>query len=96
MVDGDNGLSVQRKRPREKIEENEQEDMEFLLLLMKFFLILVAICHFVSGGEFQTNVTRFTLPIRAVAFNKSGSMLAAAGDEVLWHFQVPDLLLHLS
>ncbi|GKV15533.1 hypothetical protein SLEP1_g26318 [Rubroshorea leprosula] len=45
MVDGDNGLSIQRKRPREKIEENEQEDMEFLLLLMKFFLILVAICH---------------------------------------------------
>ncbi|GLU20307.1 hypothetical protein SLE2022_365140 [Rubroshorea leprosula] len=33
------------------------------------------------GGEFQTNVTRFTLPIRAVAFNKSGSMLAAAGDD---------------
>ncbi|GLT34150.1 hypothetical protein SLA2020_086850 [Shorea laevis] len=45
MVDGDNGLSIQRKCPQEKIEENEQEDMEFLLLLMKFFLILVAICH---------------------------------------------------
>ncbi|KAJ4960748.1 hypothetical protein NE237_020658 [Protea cynaroides] len=33
------------------------------------------------GGEFQTNVTRFTLPIRALAFNKSGSLLAAAGDD---------------
>ncbi|KAF9593767.1 hypothetical protein IFM89_025392, partial [Coptis chinensis] len=33
------------------------------------------------GGEFQTNVTRFTLPIRAIAFNKSGSMLGAAGDD---------------
>ncbi|XP_030521443.2 protein ENHANCER OF LHP1 1 [Rhodamnia argentea] len=33
------------------------------------------------GGDFQTNVTRFTLPIRALAFNKSGSMLAAAGDD---------------
>ncbi|CAK7323182.1 unnamed protein product [Dovyalis caffra] len=33
------------------------------------------------SGEFETNVTRFTLPIRALAFNKSGSMLAAAGDD---------------
>ncbi|KAF5198785.1 Wd repeat-containing protein [Thalictrum thalictroides] len=33
------------------------------------------------GGEFQTNITRFTLPIRALAFNKSGSMLGAAGDD---------------
>ncbi|PSS08331.1 WD repeat and HMG-box DNA-binding protein like [Actinidia chinensis var. chinensis] len=33
------------------------------------------------GGEFQTNITRFTLPIRVLAFNKSGSMLAAAGDD---------------
>lgn len=33
------------------------------------------------GGEFETNITRFTLPIRALAFNKSGSMLAAAGDD---------------
>ncbi|XP_021909372.1 WD repeat and HMG-box DNA-binding protein 1 [Carica papaya] len=33
------------------------------------------------SGEFQTNITRFTLPIRVVAFNKSGSMLAAAGDD---------------
>uniref|UniRef100_A0A7N0RC00 WD repeat and HMG-box DNA-binding protein 1 n=1 Tax=Kalanchoe fedtschenkoi TaxID=63787 RepID=A0A7N0RC00_KALFE len=33
------------------------------------------------GGEFQTNVTRFTLPIRVLAFNKSGSILAAAGDD---------------
>ncbi|KAL0915498.1 hypothetical protein M5K25_015920 [Dendrobium thyrsiflorum] len=32
-------------------------------------------------GEFQSNVTRFTLPIRALAFNKSGSLLAAAGDD---------------
>ncbi|KAI3970779.1 hypothetical protein MKX01_024426 [Papaver californicum] len=32
------------------------------------------------GGEFQTNVTRFTLPIRCLSFNKSGSLLAAAGD----------------
>jgi chromosome transmission fidelity protein 4 len=34
-----------------------------------------------SGGEFETNITRFTLPIRALAFNRSGSMLAAAGDD---------------
>ncbi|MQM19924.1 hypothetical protein Taro_052937, partial [Colocasia esculenta] len=33
------------------------------------------------GGEFQSNVTRFTLPIRCLAFNKSGSLLAAAGDD---------------
>ncbi|XWS51274.1 hypothetical protein CRYUN_Cryun12cG0162600 [Craigia yunnanensis] len=33
------------------------------------------------GGEFETNITRFTLPIRALAFNKSGSMLAAVGDD---------------
>ncbi|KAF3957802.1 hypothetical protein CMV_017222 [Castanea mollissima] len=33
------------------------------------------------GGEFETNITRFTLPIRALAFNRSGSMLAAAGDD---------------
>ncbi|KAK8962747.1 hypothetical protein KSP40_PGU006198 [Platanthera guangdongensis] len=32
-------------------------------------------------GEFQSNFTRFTLPIRALAFNKSGSLLAAAGDD---------------
>lgn len=34
-----------------------------------------------AGGEFQTNITRFTLPIRSLAFNKKGSMLAAAGDD---------------
>ncbi|XP_011623322.1 WD repeat and HMG-box DNA-binding protein 1 [Amborella trichopoda] len=34
-----------------------------------------------SAGEFQSNVTRFTLPIRCIAFNKSGSLLAAAGDD---------------
>ncbi|KAE9463945.1 hypothetical protein C3L33_04174, partial [Rhododendron williamsianum] len=34
-----------------------------------------------DGGEFQTNITRFTLPIRVLGFNKSGSMLAAAGDD---------------
>ncbi|XAR51253.1 hypothetical protein NMG60_11005824 [Bertholletia excelsa] len=33
------------------------------------------------SGEFETNITRFTLPIRVLAFNKSGSMLAAAGDD---------------
>lgn len=33
------------------------------------------------GGEFETNITRFTLPIRTLAFNKSGTMLAAAGDD---------------
>ncbi|KAK2633663.1 hypothetical protein Ddye_002049 [Dipteronia dyeriana] len=33
------------------------------------------------GGEFQSNITRFTLPIRVLAFNKSGSLLAAAGDD---------------
>ncbi|RWW74090.1 hypothetical protein BHE74_00017983 [Ensete ventricosum] len=30
---------------------------------------------------FPSNVTRFTLPIRSLAFNKSGSLLAAAGDD---------------
>ncbi|KAG2330058.1 hypothetical protein Bca52824_001238 [Brassica carinata] len=33
------------------------------------------------SGEFQTNITRFTLPIRVLAFNGSGSLLAAAGDD---------------
>ncbi|VFQ80641.1 unnamed protein product [Cuscuta campestris] len=33
------------------------------------------------SGEFETNITRFTLPIRALAFNKAGTMLAAAGDD---------------
>eukprot|EP00250_Pteridium_aquilinum_P004246 c14470_g2_i1 orf=1-1761(-) len=32
-------------------------------------------------GEFQSNVTRFTLPIRSVAFSSTGSMLAAAGED---------------
>ncbi|KAJ4763190.1 WD repeat and HMG-box DNA-binding protein 1 [Rhynchospora pubera] len=32
-------------------------------------------------GSFQGNVTRFTLPIKSLAFNKSGSLLAAAGDD---------------
>ncbi|XP_020102596.1 WD repeat and HMG-box DNA-binding protein 1 [Ananas comosus] len=32
-------------------------------------------------GEFQSNITRFTLPIRSLAFNRSGSLLAAAGDD---------------
>lgn len=35
----------------------------------------------ISDGEFQSNVTRFTLPIRSLSFNKSGSLLAAAGDD---------------
>ncbi|WCJ35786.1 transducin family protein / WD-40 repeat family protein [Euphorbia peplus] len=33
------------------------------------------------AGEFETNITRFTLPLRSLAFNKSGSMLAASGDD---------------
>ncbi|CAA2976363.1 WD repeat and HMG-box DNA-binding 1 [Olea europaea subsp. europaea] len=33
------------------------------------------------GGDFETNITRFTLPLRALSFNKSGTMLAAAGDD---------------
>lgn len=37
--------------------------------------------NLLSGGEFESNITRFTLPIRALAFNKSGTMLAAAGDD---------------
>lgn len=36
---------------------------------------------FLLVGEFETNITRFTLPIRSLSFNKSGSMLAAAGDD---------------
>ncbi|KAJ3693246.1 hypothetical protein LUZ60_008726 [Juncus effusus] len=32
-------------------------------------------------GQFQSNVTRFTLPIRSLAFNKTGSLLAAGGDD---------------
>ncbi|CAL5432739.1 unnamed protein product [Camellia sinensis] len=35
----------------------------------------------IEGGEFQTNITRFTLPILVLAFNKFGSMLAATGDD---------------
>lgn len=39
-------------------------------------------CNYLSvGGDFETNITRFTLPIRALAFNKSGTILAAAGDD---------------
>lgn len=33
------------------------------------------------GGEFQSNVARFTLPIRSLTFNKKGTLLAAAGDD---------------
>ncbi|XP_038687193.1 WD repeat and HMG-box DNA-binding protein 1-like isoform X2 [Tripterygium wilfordii] len=33
------------------------------------------------SGQLETNITRFTLPIRVLAFNKSGSMLAVAGDD---------------
>lgn len=36
---------------------------------------------FFSGGEFETNISRFTLPIRALSFNRSGTMLAAGGDD---------------
>ncbi|KAI4963768.1 hypothetical protein ZWY2020_010531 [Hordeum vulgare] len=32
-------------------------------------------------GTFQSNVARFTLPIRSLAFNKKGALLAAAGDD---------------
>ncbi|RLN35460.1 WD repeat and HMG-box DNA-binding protein 1 [Panicum miliaceum] len=32
-------------------------------------------------GEFQSNVARFTLPIRSLSFNKKGTLLAAAGDD---------------
>ncbi|KAK3154137.1 hypothetical protein QOZ80_2BG0186610 [Eleusine coracana subsp. coracana] len=32
-------------------------------------------------GEFQSNVARFTLPIRSLAFNKKGTLVAAAGDD---------------
>lgn len=34
-----------------------------------------------TDGEFQSNITRFTLPIRSLAYNQSGSLLAAAGDD---------------
>ncbi|XVF54505.1 hypothetical protein PTKIN_Ptkin05aG0185600 [Pterospermum kingtungense] len=44
-------------------------------------LALLIIIYKFLGGEFETNITRFTLSIRALAFNKSGSMLAAAGDD---------------
>ncbi|XP_078171253.1 transducin family protein / WD-40 repeat family protein [Carex rostrata] len=40
----------------------------------------VKLCSF-PGGAFQGNVTRFTLPIKSLAFNKSGTLLAAAGDD---------------
>lgn len=39
------------------------------------------ISSFSTGGEFESNITRFTLPLRAVAFNRSGSILAAGGDD---------------
>lgn len=45
------------------------------------FLIASSSFDFALGGEFQTNITRFTLPIRVLAFNGSGSLLAAAGDD---------------
>ncbi|KAK1362569.1 hypothetical protein POM88_047043 [Heracleum sosnowskyi] len=35
----------------------------------------------VEGGEFETNITRFTLLIRSLAFNKSGTMLATTDDD---------------
>jgi chromosome transmission fidelity protein 4 len=34
-----------------------------------------------AEGEFQSNVARFTLPIRSLAFNKKGTLVAAAGDD---------------
>lgn len=40
----------------------------------------VKFCTF-PEGEFQSNIARFTLPIRALAFNKKGTLLAAAGDD---------------
>lgn len=52
--------------------------------LLESFLQLYDLRIFLSfclDGEFQSNVTRFTLPIRSLAFNKSGSLLAAAGDD---------------
>ncbi|KAD2805933.1 hypothetical protein E3N88_39310 [Mikania micrantha] len=33
------------------------------------------------GGVFESNVSRFTLPIRALSFNRQGTMLAAGGDD---------------
>lgn len=51
-----------------------------LFLTAVFFVSLTDFAIW-SGGEFQHNVTRFTLPIRSLAFNKSGSLLAAAGDD---------------
>ncbi|KAL9998133.1 putative transcription factor WD40-like family [Helianthus debilis subsp. tardiflorus] len=33
------------------------------------------------GGEFESNISRFTLPIRALSFNRQGTMLAAGGDD---------------
>ena len=33
------------------------------------------------AAKFETNITRFTLPIRALAFNPSGTVLAAAGQD---------------
>uniref|UniRef100_A0ACD5XQU9 Uncharacterized protein n=1 Tax=Avena sativa TaxID=4498 RepID=A0ACD5XQU9_AVESA len=44
---------------------------------------VVAATKFYSfpDGTFQSNVARFTLPIRSLAFNKKGTLLAAAGDD---------------
>lgn len=39
------------------------------------------VCSSHPEGEFQSNITRFTLPIRSLIFNRSGSLLAAAGDD---------------
>ncbi|KAI3777496.1 hypothetical protein L1987_47296 [Smallanthus sonchifolius] len=33
------------------------------------------------GGEFESNISRFTLPIRALSFNRQGTILAAGGDD---------------
>ncbi|XP_052167833.1 protein ENHANCER OF LHP1 1 [Oryza glaberrima] len=40
----------------------------------------VKFCSF-PEGVFQSNIARFTLPIRSLAFNKKGTLLAAAGDD---------------
>jgi chromosome transmission fidelity protein 4 len=36
---------------------------------------------FIADGKFDSNVTRFTLPLRALAFSATGGTLAAGGDD---------------
>jgi WD40 repeat protein len=56
-----------------------------MLIQFHLFSVRRKICELASvfdaEWEFQSNVARFTLPIRSLAFNKKGTLVAAAGDD---------------